>query len=192
MKSRNYKWLILVATLVSLIFVVTNVTAKKPDKTTPSEDAVFTADSDLIVGPIDSYSVDHDWQIVFRHTEMNLSGFTVSYDSGVACPPHNPEKGIMVLRPKSRKNPMVARLDYWFQSELESGELVTHLFLMEGVFDEPGNWPPSETDPVTTLTFNQWEVAAENKWAQRQDCAGGTTEEDFPDGPWIISVARQE
>ena len=60
---------------------------------------------------------------------------------------------------------------------------------MEGEFDEPDNWPPSETDPETTLTLNYWEFAAVNKKAQKKDCAG---ESDFPAGTtWTVTVTRQ-
>ena len=38
MKSRNYKWLVAVATLVSLVFVVSNASAKKPAKPPPDPD----------------------------------------------------------------------------------------------------------------------------------------------------------
>ena len=188
MKSQIHKSLALVAMLISLVFVVTNVTAKKPGKPPPTDDPLFTANSELIQY-IEPNPADNDWQIVFRHTVMDLTQFTCSYDGGESIT-HEPDRGIMVLKPKSRKVPAVARLEYWFQSDLESGDTVTYLFFMEGVFDDPDNWPPSDTNPETTLTFNYWEVAAENKWAQRQDCAGGSADYPDPDGSWTISVSR--
>jgi hypothetical protein len=189
MKSQIYKKLALVAMLVSMVFVVTDVTAKKPGTSPPADDPVFTAHSlDPIIVPIDSHSLDHDWQIVFRHQDIDLYQFKGLWDTLPGLCEHDPLQGIMVLKPKSKKIPVVARLEYWFQDELVSGETVTHLFFMEGVFDEQDNWPPSDTDPVTTLTFNYWEVAAENKWAQRQDCAG---EFSGSGGPWKITVSRK-
>ena len=93
------------------------------------------------------------------------------------------------MSPKSRKAPAVAQLLYWFQSRLESGgDPVTHKFVMEGIFDEQDNWPP-EVGSTTSLSFYSWEVIAENKWAQRQDCSGdgGVTSD-----PWQVFVTRQE
>jgi hypothetical protein len=152
-------------------------------------DPVFTADStDPYIPPIDSHDLGHDWAIVFRNADMDLTQFTGSWDSGGSCN-HEAPPSTIVLKPKSKKNPLVARLEFWFLSSLESGDIVSHLFYMEGVFDEPDNWPPLDTDdPETTLTFNYWEVKAENKWAQRQDCAG---EEWDPSGPWTVTVTRK-
>ena len=91
----------------------------------------------------------------------------------------------MVLKPKSRKVPDIARLEYWFKGELlESGDVVTYLLVMEGKFDEPDNWPPTD---FTTVSFNYWELAAENKWAQRQDCAGAFGDALYP---WSVTVTR--
>jgi hypothetical protein len=187
MKSGSYKLMALTALLMSGVLIAVNATAEKPDKPPPP---VFTVYSGGLIDPaIDSYSMGRDWQIVFRDAYMELSEFVGRNSLGDYCN-HGFRPGIIVLKPKSRKNPLIAKLEFWFHSELESGESAPHLFIMEGVFDEPGNWPPTEADPHTTLTFNYWEVAAENKWAQRQDCAGGTTEEEYPDGPWTVSVTR--
>ena len=98
--------------------------------------------SSSLITSIEPNPADNDWQIVFRHTVMDLSQFTCSYDGGESTY-HIPDRGIMVLLPKSRKVPAVARLEYWFQSRLESGDTVTHLFVMEGVFYDPDNWPPT-------------------------------------------------
>ena len=190
MKSKIHKRLALVAMLISLVLAATNVTAKKPGKPPPAADPIFTADSSLITY-IEPNPADNDWQIVFRHTIMDLTQFTFSYNDGDSCF-HTPDRGIMVLKPKSRKVPAVARLEYWFQSDLESGDTVTYLFFMEGVFDDPDNWPPSDTNPVTTLTFKYWEVAAENKRAQRQDCAGGSADYPDPNGSWTVNVSRSQ
>ena len=57
MKSQIYKWLALVAMLVSLVFVVTNATAKKPVKPPPDSD---TTKAELIVFTEDL----NGWQIV--------------------------------------------------------------------------------------------------------------------------------
>lgn len=189
MKSGSYKLMALIALLIGGVLIAVNAAAEKPDKPPPP---VFTVYSEGLIDPaVDSYSMDRDWQIVFRDAYMELSEF-VGTDSNGECN-HGFRPGIIVLKPKSRKNPLIAKLEFWFPSELESGDTVSHLFIMEGVFDEPGNWPPTEVDPSTSLTFNYWEVAAENKWAQRQDCAGGTTEEEYPeDPPWTVSVTLKQ
>ena len=192
MKSQIHKKLALVAMLISLVFVVTNVTAKKPVKPPPVDDPVFTAFSlDPIIVPIDSHSLDHDWQIVFRHQELDLTQFKGTDAEGKECTLLRPAlNGIMVLSPKSRKNPAVAKLLYWFQAFLDSGDTVTHWFVMEGDFDPDGNWPPQEIGDETTLSFYSWEFAAENKWAQRQDCAGEGGG-NFSD-PWTVTIERIE
>ena len=192
MKSQIHKKLALVAMLISLVFVATNVTAKKPVKPPPVDDPVFTAFSDNPpIAPIDSHSLDNGGQIVFRHTEMDLSQFEGSDAAGDECFLRRPaDNGILVLKPKSRKVATVARLEYWFQAELDSGDTVTHLFVMEGEFENMDDWPPLGDETETTLTFNSWEFAAENKWAQRQDCAGESY--DFSDPPWTVTITREE
>ena len=185
MKSGSYKLRALTMLLIGGVLIAANATAKKPDKPPP---AVFTVDSVALIEPVDSYSMDRDWQIVFRDAVMHLDQFGGTNSLGPCS--HGTRPGIIVLKPKSRKNPLIAKLEFWFMSELESGDSVSHLFVMEGVFVEPGNWPPTEADPHTSLEFNYWEVAAENKWAQRQDCAGGTAEDEYPDGPWVVNVTR--
>ena len=78
MKSQIHKKLALIAMLISLVFVVTNVTAKKPGKP-PADDPVFTASSvNPPIALIESHSLDNGGQIVFRHTEMDLSQFAPS------------------------------------------------------------------------------------------------------------------
>jgi hypothetical protein len=82
-------------------------------------------------------------------------------------------------------NPYTAYLTAYFQSELYSGATKTHYLFMEGEFDEPDNWPPSNE---TTVTFDYWEIYAENKKAQRDDCAGGSDLVPDPNGPWTMTV----
>ena len=153
-----------------------------PDGAGPN-DSVYTIESlDPYIPQVDSHSVDSDGQIVY-YGAMDLSGF-VGSDSSGACD-HGFNDGIIVVYPQSRKNPLAAELIFWFEGILESGDAVTHLLTMQGQFDEPDNWPPSAGDPETTITLNYWEFAAENRKAQRQDCAG---ESDFPAGPWTVTV----
>jgi hypothetical protein len=198
MKSQVRKTLALLAMLISLVFIVTNVAAKKGgNNPPPTEDLVYTATAvdpdldirgDLVIEPIDSHGVNK-LQIVFRHTEMDLAELTdgnLFYDRDGSCTLERPSgQGIMVLRPETKKVPSIARLEYWFEGQLKSHDVVTYLLVMEGELD-PDNWPPTEYP--TTLPFNYWELAAENKWAQRQDCAG-----DSGDGsaPWEVTVERQ-
>lgn len=149
-------------------------------------DPVFTVESSEPYIPlVESHSVDTHGQIVF-YGQMDLSGFEGAWDSGGACSHDGLRDGVIVIYPQSKQNPLAAELIFWFPAELESGDSVTHLLTMQGQFDEPDNWPPTANDPVTTVTLNYWEFAAENKKAQRQDCAG---ESDFPAGPWTVTVA---
>jgi hypothetical protein len=151
-------------------------------------DPDFTAESlDPLIPAIDSYSLDSGEQIVFRNAQMDLSQF-VGSDSNGACN-HGFKDGTLVLKPKSTNNPAVATLVFWFKSDLESGSSVMHRFAMEGEFDQAGDWVPSTTNPVANLTFNDWEVAAENRKAQKQDCAGNF--QNYPDGSWTVTVTRQ-
>ena len=188
MKYQILNRLALVTMLISLIFGATSVTAKKPEN---PRDIVYTAFNLGVpyIKPIDSHGADK-WQIVFHHTEMDLSVLTYgkTFDDNdnpcdlVRSSPNPPDRGIMVLKPKSRKVPDIARLEYWFKGKLlESEDVVTYLLVMEGKF-EPDNWPPTD---FTTVSFNYWELAAENKWAQRRDCAGA-----FGDDldPWSVTV----
>ena len=194
MKSQIHKRLALAAVLFSMVFVVTNVTAK-PNMPKPNEDPVFTAISEIPkIAEVVSHSADKSGQIVFRHTNLDLSTFEGTWDSGDPCV-HDEFlrderlQGIMVLSPKSRKDPMTAQLLYWFQSGLKSeGDTVTHKFVMEGRFGDLDSWPPSDGE-TTYLEFNSWEVVAENKWAQRQDCAGGEHGTDYK---WEVRVTHEE
>jgi len=158
-------------------------------------DPDFTAASaDPVIPAIGSYSLDTGGQIVFRNAQMDLFQFEGILKNGDSCNHWDLNygslnDGTLVLKPKSSNNPTTAVLSFWFQSVLESGDTVMHLFTMEGEFDAQDDWPPSVENPVTAVMFNYWEVAAENKKAQRQDCAG-----ELPDNSsstWSVTVTRQ-
>ena len=158
-------------------------------------DAVFMVDSLAPeIPPVESNSADSKGQVVFYAGKdtvaadgMDLSEFTGgSYDNGTPCS-NGWRDGTLVIYPQSSRNPGAAEVIFWYRDELESGDEVTHLLTMQGTFDEPGNWPPSAANPVTTITLNYWEFAAENPKGQRQDCSGSS---DFPAGPWTVTVER--
>jgi hypothetical protein len=109
-------------------------------------------------------------QVVFYDVTMNMEQFGGDLDNGPSCN-HGIRDGILVIESRPRTGPVVAQLLFWFNSELESGDGVTHLLRMDGEFLAPQNWPPA---PGTSsiVEFNFWEFFAENKKAQRQDCAG--------------------
>lgn len=177
------------AALISAAVFSTTSWAAKGGNGNPGggEDPVFTVESSVpLIPAVDSYSLDRGGHIVFRNAEMDLSEFSGTNADG-ACH-HGFNEGTLTLKPKSDKNPAVARLHFWFKGRLDSGALVTHLFAMEGDFNDPGDWPPSDT---TSITFDYWEVAAENRKAQRQDCAGDHA--TYPDAnSWTITVTRKQ
>ncbi len=150
-------------------------------------DAVFTVES---VSPpipyVTSSSADSKGQIVY-YGAMDVSQFPGFWDSGEPCEHLGLRQGTVVIYPESSRNPGKAELLFWFKAEVASGDTVQHLLTMRGTFDEPANWPPSVDDPYTSITLNEWEFSAENKKAQRQDCAGRS---DFPAGPWTVNVTR--
>ncbi len=147
-------------------------------------DPVFTLEStDPYIPAVDSHSVDPGGQVVF-YGPMDLSEFPGRWSNSTACN-EGFKDGIIVIAPKSSKNPLTAELTFWFNGNLDTGDSVTYMFTMEGQFDEPGNWPPTAADPVTTATFNSWDLQAENKKARRSDCAATS---DFPAGPWQLTV----
>ncbi len=157
-------------------------------------DPVFTVEStdpkieSAILGAteVTSHSMNSQGQVVFYNVLMDMAQFAGSWDIGGACD-HDWRDGILVLAPKSKQGPLVAEALFWFNSELESMDGATHLMTLEGVFDEPDNWPPLGSDEETTITFNYWEFKAENKKARRQDCSG---ESGYPAGPWTFTVTR--
>ena len=154
-------------------------------------DPVFTAESlDPDIPPIDSWSLDPGDVIVYRQATVDLSQFDGTWESGGACN-HGIRTGTLSTRPKSSQDPDIAVLRFGFRSELESGKEAHHIFVMEGVFDEPTNYPPSEADPETSFTLESWEVSAEQKKAQREDCAGGSPSIPDPAGPWSVTITRQ-
>lgn len=149
-------------------------------------DPVYTAESaDLGIAPIDSHSVDNEITIRFRGSDLDLSDFVGTWPDGTPCNHGLRTGGFSVFQPDPG-NPYTAHLTGHFLSELDGDANYaskTHLIYMEGTFDSPGIWPPTGT---TTITFDYWEIHAENKKAQRNDCAGESA--SVPDGPWSISV----
>jgi len=156
------------------------------------EDPVFTADSlDPDIPPVNSFSLDGEDIIVFRNAQVDFTQFEGAWaGSGAPCN-HGIRIGTFSLKPKSSQNPEVAVMTSYFQSELEETDDTTmHFFTLEGVFDDPSNWPPSAGNP-TSMTFSYWELYAENKKARRADCAGESPSVSDPNGPWTITVTRQ-
>ena len=151
------------------------------------DDPVFTAESvSPYIPEVESHSLD-DAQVVFYHAMFGLSSFEGTLESGEPCF-HADQTGTLVIHRESRKNPQAAELLFWFQGELESGDTATHSMTMLGVFDEPDHWPPTEADPVPTVTFEYWEFEAENRKAKLQDCAGSYDYSGV--GPWTVTVTR--
>jgi hypothetical protein len=125
-------------------------------------------------------------QLVFHDARIDLSltGCSAQYDvlDGTA---DNEITGVLVLQPKSNKNPYVATLTFWFDAPLNHGDVVTHRFYMDGWFQNLSDWPPADK---TRVYFDNWEVAAENKRAQTKDC----DDEDGPGlDPFTIEVTHE-
>lgn len=155
------------------------------------QDPMFIADSlDLGTPPVDSYSLDPGDVIVFRQATVDLTQFVGENESGVACN-HGVRTGTLSTRPKSGELPDIAVLKFGFRSELTSGAEAHHLLVMEGQFQEPLNYPPSAAGSEQLLSLDYWEFAAENKRAQREDCAGASSSVPDPDAPWTVTVTRK-
>ena len=151
----------------------------------PNDPVYTVASTNPPIPEVASHSLDGGGQIVFYDALVDLSAFEGTLESGEACS-HGERIGTLVIHRESRKNPTAAELLFWFRGALESGEFATHYFMMRGGFDESENWPPTESDIETTVTFENWAFEAENKPAQRQDCAG---EYDYSGvGPWTVTV----
>lgn len=144
----------------------------------------FASSSYLGFSEVDSNGTDSK-QLVFRDTPIQIDVLTdCPYDTldgandGVIT-------GVLVLQPKSNKNPYVATLTFWFEAPLggPTGDPVTHRLYMEGRFDPDNedNWPPNPGVPHTLEFDEYWEVAAENPRAQKSDCDDG-------DGPGIDPI----
>lgn len=155
------------------------------------QDPVFTAESlNPDIPPVDSYSLDPGGVIVYREATVDLSQFWGTNSDSSICN-HGVRTGTLSTRPKSSQDPDIAVVRFGFRSELDNGKEAHHVFVMEGVFDEPLNYPPSEADPETTLTLEYWELHAEQKKAQRSDCAGESGSIPDLDGLWTVTVTRQ-
>ena len=149
-------------------------------------DSVFAAESeDLELIPVDSHSASSKGQIVFHHALMNMGNFP-GMSPGGSCD-HGLIDGLLVIQPKYAQGPFIPELIYWFDAALESGDSATHLLTMEGISDPSITWPPTMNNPVT-LELNYWEFGAENKKAQRQDCAGS---DDSDNVIWEITISLQ-
>jgi hypothetical protein len=138
---------------------------------------------------VESESFNNNGQVVF-YGQMDLSQFPGSYNNGDICPKGMTE-GIIVIQPRSNNNPQAAEMIFWYNDTLDSNETATHLLTMTGTFDERDNWPPTTGDIYSSVTLEYWEFAAENRKAQRKDCAG---KYDYPGagnqdaGPWTVTV----
>jgi hypothetical protein len=133
---------------------------------------------------VESESFNNNGQVVF-YGQMDLSEFPGSYNNGDACPKGMTE-GIIVIQPRSNNNPQAAELIFWYNDTLDSDETATHLLTMTGPFEEPANWPPTAEDIDSSVTLEYWEFAAENRKAQRKDCAG---KYDYTGaGPWTVTI----
>lgn len=118
---------------------------------------------------IPSHGVSSQGQAVFYDVMMDLGQFGGTDSSG-SCE-HGIKSGILVIEHENMTNPEMAQLLFWFNAPLDSGDAVTHLLRMDGVFLDTQNWPPAPgTDSI--VEYNFWEFFAENKKARRQDCAG--------------------
>ena len=117
---------------------------------------------------VESQSFDNKGQVVL-YGKMDLLDFEGSYNNGDTCP-YNVMDGIFVIHPISSTNPAAVEMTFRYNGFLDNDEQAAHILTMTGSFDEPDNWPPTVDDPETTLTFNYWGLAAENRKAQRKDC----------------------
>lgn len=118
---------------------------------------------------VESESFDNKGQVVF-YGHMNLKGFNGQYNNGDPCIRYDePTEGIIVIHPLSNNNPEAAELIFWYRDILDSGDTIQHLLTMTGTFEDSNDWPPAGE---TTVRLETWEFSAENKKAQRQDCAG--------------------
>jgi hypothetical protein len=150
------------------------------------QDPVFELVSvDLgIAGPVPSHSLDPGDVIVFRGVTVDLSAF----DTLSGCS-HGYKTGTLSTRPKSNEDPDIAIVRFGFRSQLESGQEAHHILVMEGEFRSSGNWPPALGETAILENFYYWELAAEQKKAQRQDCAGDSISHGVG-GPWVVEVTR--
>lgn len=158
---------------------------------TPAPVYVVESSDPGIISGLDNHGSSGD-QVVWYYDTIDLSDFPGTWSSsGDPCLPHgdgvlvNPT---LVIERKSQSDPVDAHVLIWYQAQLESGDSVTNLMTLEGTFDTPDNWPPS-LDTSSSVTLDYWEFAAENKKAQRMDCAGSS---DYPAGPFTITVTRTQ
>ena len=152
--------------------------------------AVFTIESEggtAFIPLTDSQSVDSNGQMVFYVDNLDLSQFPGYRNDGSACGP-DLVNGTLVVKPRSNTDLVDADLISYFPYTLDSGEQVTYKFTMQGTFEDPANWPPSTANPFTTVSFDYWEYAAENKKAQRQDCAGSLPVDSTE--TWVVGITR--
>jgi hypothetical protein len=155
-----------------------------------STTALFTIESEgstpFVPLTVD-HSVDSHGQMVFYVDNLDFTQFVGQRNDGSSCNP-GVVNGTLVVKPRSNTDLVDADLISYFPYTLDSGDPVTYKFTMQGTFEDPSNWPPSASNPFTTVTFDYWEYSAENKKDQRQDCAGslplGSSE------TWTMDVTR--
>ena len=128
--------------------------------------------------------------IIFRATQVALSGFTVfDPDNGGTCTGFGETTGTLVLEPRDDTIPDSASLRFGFQGKLSgsgSGKSVQYFLEMDGDNDS-GDWPPVNAD-ITTLSFSNWSIYAENRKSQKSDCAGEGT---FAANEMMVGVSAE-
>jgi hypothetical protein len=154
-----------------------------------TQNALVSLESDSPYIPyVESQSFDNKGQVVL-YGKMDLLDFEGSYNSGISCiyelTYDDLTDGIFVIYPISSTNPAAVEMTFRYNGFLDNDEQAAHILTMTGSFDEPDNWPPTVDDPETTLTFNYWGLAAENRKAQRKDC-----ERSYAwGGEWTVTVS---
>lgn len=128
---------------------------------------VYTAAGDLIdLAAIDSTNLSFD-DIIFRPSagfQLDLGGFNLDNCSNFGW-----TTGTLVLTSGDSAAPEgSAELRFGFQGSLTNGKSAQYFLIMNGVMDTA--WPP--TAATTTMGFDGWEIAAENRKDQRNDCEG--------------------
>ncbi len=154
------------------------------------QDPVFTVESlNPYIPAVDSYSFNPGDVITYRGATVDLTQFVGTRENGDSCN-HGVRTGTLSTRPKSSQDPDIAVVRFGFRSELDSGLQAHHVFIMEGVFDD-NNYPPAP-NTSTSFTLEYWEYSAEQRKAQKEDCAGDSPSIPDPAGPWSVTITGLE
>lgn len=148
-----------------------------------TDELVYLASDDygLVATEIESTSLNFT-DIIFRQVVLDLSAFTVG---GADWLPGNfgITQGTMVIGPNPELANHDSEMKFWFTAPL-NGKNTQYYLSMYG--NLAGDWFPVAG---SVMTFDNWELMAENRKARKTGCYGSSFTDPLPDISILVEQA---